>query len=76
MSGFCQVSLARQQNINCLQLAELPPLSCSRGQSGAESEEQSRLAVATAPLCLVYTLHTLLAAFVGLLKLRAKVRHI
>lgn len=36
---FAQVSLARQQNINCLQLAEFPPLSCSRGQSGAGSEQ-------------------------------------
>lgn len=66
---FAQVSLARQQNINCLQLAEFPPLGCSRGQSGAGSAEQSRLAVATAPLRLVCTLHTLLAAFVRWLKI-------
>lgn len=75
MSAFCQVNLARQQNINCLQLAEFPPFSCSRGQSGARSVEQRRLAVATAPLPLVYTLHTLLTAFVRLLKLPAKVKH-
>lgn len=75
MSAFCQVSLARQQNINCLQLAEFPPHSCSRSQSGARSVEQRRLALATAPLPLVYTLHTLLAAFVRLLKLHAKVKH-
>lgn len=74
MSAFCQVSLARQQSINCLQLAEFPPLSCSHGQSGARSVEQRRLAVATAPLALVYTLHTLLAAVVRLLKLHAKVK--
>lgn len=75
MSAFCQVSLARQQSINCLQLAEFPPLSCSCGQSGARSVERRRLAVATAPLPLVYAPHTLFAAVVRLLKLHAKVKH-
>lgn len=50
------------------------PFSCICGQSGAGSAEQSRLAVATAPLRLVCTLHTLLAAFVRLLKLHGKVK--
>lgn len=35
MSAVCQDSLAWQQNINCLQLAEFPPLSRGLSQSDA-----------------------------------------
>lgn len=69
MSAFRQVSSARQQSINCLQLAEFPtPRLQPRPISGLDRRNGEGFAVATAPLHLVYTLHTLLAAFVRLLK--------
>ncbi|KAI9526850.1 hypothetical protein NQZ68_035600 [Dissostichus eleginoides] len=52
MSALCQGSLARQQNINCFQLAELPSLSPCCGQSEASLVEQSTFTVATAPIYL------------------------
>lgn len=52
MSALCLDSLARQQNINCFQLAEFPSLSRGSGQSEASLVEQSTLTVATAPLYL------------------------
>lgn len=60
MSALCQDSLARQQNINCFQLAEFPSFSCSCGQSEASLVERSTFTVATAPLHLIYTPHTVL----------------
>lgn len=59
MSALCQDSLARQQNINCFQLAEFPSLSRGCGQSEAGLVEQSTFTVATAPLylCSLTLLH-------------------
>lgn len=74
MSALCQDSLARQQNINCFQLAEFPSLSCSCGQSKASLAEKSMLTVATAPLYVIYTPHTVLSVFVRWLKLYVEVK--
>lgn len=66
MSAMCQDSLAWQQNINCLQLAEFPPLSRGLGQSDAglvETEHVHRGSRFTLPL-LTDSPHTVLSVYI------------